>query len=196
MSALSASEEGKQDGRRSSSEITMPYAKALMDLAKAHGVADQVGAEVAELQAILASSEDLNQFLANPLIVPEAKKGVLRQIGEGKVTPFLLSVLLLLVDRNRIIFVDGILEQYQVLLRELNQTVLADVTAATELSEEQASAIRERVVGLTGARNVELSVRVDPSLLGGLIVKVGSQVIDASLRGQLRRIGIQLAAPA
>jgi F-type H+-transporting ATPase subunit delta len=179
-----------------SSEITMPYAKALMDIAKDNSLTDQIGVEVAELLEVLDGSEELTQFLANPLIDPEAKKGVLRQIAEGKVNPFLLNVLLLLVDRNRIMFLDGVLEQYQVLLRELNQTVLADVISAVDLSEEQATVIKERVAGLTGARNVELSVQIDPSLLGGLIVKVGSQVIDASLRGQLRRIGIQLAATA
>ncbi len=179
-----------------SSEVTMPYAKALMDIAKANGVTDQVGAEVADLQALLKGSEDLTRFLTNPLIAPEAKKGALRQIAEGQVNPSLLNVLLLLVDRNRIMFLEGVLEQYQALLRDLNQTVLADVISAVDLSEEQATGIKQRVAGLTGARNVELSVQVDPSLLGGLIVKVGSQVIDASLRGQLRRIGVQLAATA
>ena len=178
------------------SEVTMPYAKALMDLAKESGVVDNVGQEVAGLLSLLKESDELQRFLGNPLMDPEAKKGVLRQIAEGQVNPFVLTVLFLLVDRNRIMYLGGILEQYQVLLRELKQIVVADVTAATELSEEQTSMIRERVIGLTGAHNVELSVQVDPDLLGGLIVKVGSQVIDASLRGQLRRIGMQLATAA
>ncbi|HIK45218.1 MAG TPA: F0F1 ATP synthase subunit delta [Leptolyngbyaceae cyanobacterium M65_K2018_010] len=179
-----------------SSEITLPYARALMDIAQEHGLAEQIGIEVGELLDTLNGSEELTQFLANPLIAPEAKQGVLRQIAEGRVNPYLLNILLLLVDRNRIMFLDGVLEQYQDLLRELNQTVLANVTTAVELSEDQAALIKQRVARLTGARNVDLSVEVDPSLLGGLIVKVGSQVIDASLRGQLRRIGMQLAATA
>jgi F-type H+-transporting ATPase subunit delta len=70
------------------------------------------------------------------------------------------------------------------------------VVAAVELSEDQQHAIRDRVQAMTQANSVELSVQVDPSLLGGLIIKVGSQVIDASLRGQLRRIGMQLATTA
>ncbi len=178
------------------SEVTLPYAKALMDIAKENGVVDQVGNEVAGLLAVLNDSAELTQFLGNPLIEPEAKKGALRQIAEGKVNPAVLSVLLLLVDRNRIMYLDGVLEQYQVLLRELKQTVLADVVSAVALSEEQTATIRERVAALSGAQNVELSVQIDPDLLGGLIVKVGSQVIDASLRGQLRRIGMQLASAA
>jgi F-type H+-transporting ATPase subunit delta len=89
---------------------------------------------------------------------------------------------------------EDVLSQYQVLLRALNRTVLADVTAAVELSEAQHSQIQERVKQLTGASSVDLAVTIDPSLLGGVIVKVGSQVIDASLRTQLRRIGMQLTA--
>ena len=179
-----------------SSEIAGPYAKALMSVAEDNNAIDQVGAEVADLLEVLASSKELTDFLMNPLMEPDAKKGVLRQISEGKVSDFLLNFLLLLVDRGRVTFLTPILKQYQTLLRELKQTVLADVVAAVELSEDQQHAIRDRVQAITQANSVELSVQVDPSLLGGLIIKVGSQVIDASLRGQLRRIGMQLATTA
>lgn len=178
------------------SEVTLPYAKALMDIARENDSVDQVANDVAGLLSLLQHSPELAQFLGNPLLEPEAKKGVLRQVAEGQVNAAVLSVLLLLVDRNRIMYLEGVLEQYQALLRELQQTVLADVISAVDLSEEQTAMIRERVSALSGAQNVELSVQVDSDLLGGLIVKVGSQVIDASLRGQLRRIGMQLAATA
>lgn len=176
-----------------SSEIASPYAKALMSVANDHGAVDQVGGEVAELLEVLASSNELTSFLASPLMSADTKKGVLRQVAEGKVSDFLLNFLLLLVDRGRVAFLQPVLRQYQALLRERNQTVLAEVIAAVELSDEQKDAIRDRVKGMTGASNVDLSVQLDPSLLGGLVIRVGSQVVDASLRGQLRRIGMQLA---
>ncbi|MFQ4140235.1 ATP synthase F1 subunit delta [Nodosilinea sp. PGN35] len=178
------------------SEIAAPYAKALMSVADDNNAVDQVGVEVADLLEVLNSSKELTDFLTSPLMSADAKKGVLRQIAEGNVSDSLLSFLLLLVDRSRVAFLSPILQQYQALLRERNNTVLADVTAAVELSEDQQNAIRDRVKAMTGASSVELSVTVDPSLIGGLIIKVGSQVIDASLRGQLRRIGMQLAATA
>ncbi|WP_035986279.1 ATP synthase F1 subunit delta [Leptolyngbya sp. KIOST-1] len=179
-----------------SSEIAGPYAKALMSVADDNGAVDQVGGEVAELLDVLASSEDLVAFLANPLMPAEAKKAVMRQIADGKVSGFVMNFLMLLVDRGRIAFLQPVLQQYQSLLRERNQTVLADVTSAVELSEDQQNAIRDRVKTMTGANSVELSIEIDPSLIGGLVIKVGSQVIDASLRGQLRRIGMQLTATA
>ncbi|MFM7471964.1 MAG: F0F1 ATP synthase subunit delta [Nodosilinea sp. LVE1205-7] len=176
--------------------ITMPYAQALIEVAQASQVVDQIGAEVGDLLSGLEGSQDLREFLANPLLNPEAKKSVLRQVVGEQVNPILLNFLMVLVDRNRIAFLDSALRQYQALLRDLNQTVLADVTAAIELSDQQRSQIKDQVINFTGARNVELSVGIDPSLLGGLIIKVGSQVIDASLRTQLRRIAIQLATVA
>ncbi len=179
-----------------SSEIASPYAKALMSVANDHSAVDQVGGEVADLLEVLASSDELVGFLSNPLMSADTKKGVLRQVAEGKVSDFLLNFLLLLVDRGRVAFLKPVLQQYQALLREKNQTVLAEVIAAVELTDEQKDAIRDRVKGMTGAHNVDLSVQIDPSLLGGLVIKVGSQVVDASLRGQLRRIGMQLKTAA
>ncbi len=181
---------------KTTSEVALPYAKALMDVAQAHQMTDQIGSEVSDLLALLEGSDELKAFLASPVLEAEAKKAVLRQIGQGQVTPFLLNFLMILVDRNRVMFLEDVLSQYQVLLRAFNRSVLADVITAVDLSEEQRSQIQERVKGLTGASSVDLAVTLDPSLLGGVIVKVGSQVIDASLRTQLRRIGMQLTASA
>lgn len=177
-------------------EVVEPYAQALMSIAKDSDVVEQIGEETRSLLDLLESSEELSQFLTSPLIEPEAKKGALRQITADQVNPMVTNFLMILVDRNRVMYLSDVLRQYQVLLRELNQTVIAEVISAVELSEAQQEAIKQRVMQISGARQVDLAVQQDPSLLGGLIIKVGSQVIDASLRGQLRRIGMQLGAPA
>jgi len=88
---------------------------------------------------------------------------------------------------------EPILQQYLVLLRQLNQTVLAEVTSAVPLTPEQIEIIRQRVIALTQARQVETATKIDRDLIGGVIIKVGSQVIDASLRGQLRRLSLRLS---
>ncbi|HBE47932.1 MAG TPA: ATP synthase F1 subunit delta, partial [Cyanobacteria bacterium UBA11369] len=92
-----------------------------------------------------------------------------------------------------ILFLEGIAKQYLALLRKLNQAVLAEVTSAVALSEEQQNAVREKVIAMTGARSVDLDLKTDPDLIGGVIIKVGSQIVDASLRGQLRRISLRLS---
>lgn len=171
-----------------SSEIVEPYAEALMSLAQSNDLTDQIGQDIGGLLSLLRESEELRRFLASPLIKAEAKQGVLRQAVGEQVHPYVLNFLMLLVDRRRILFLEGICKQYQALLRKLNQTVLAEVISTVELTEEQQQTITQKVQQMTGAERVELETRIEPDLIGGVIIKVGSQVLDASIRGQLRRI--------
>jgi F-type H+-transporting ATPase subunit delta len=176
------------------SAIVDPYAQALMSLAQSHNLVDTFGDNVAGLLAVLNSSSELKTFLANPLLPAEAKKAALQQIVGDQVHPYLKNFLMLLVDRRRIGVVDGVCEKFQALLRELKQAVLAEVTSAVELNDGQKQAVCDRVKTMTGAQTVDLATKIDPELLGGVVIKVGSQVVDASLRSQLRRLSIRLAA--
>ena len=164
-----------------------------MTLAKAQSLTDRFGQDAAALLELMSSADDLQQFLANPLMGPEPKKGVLQQVG-SEFHPLFVNFLKLLVDKGRVIFLAAVLAAYQSLLRELNNAVLAEVTAAVALSDDQQTSLRNQVVAMTGANQVDLSITVDAELLGGVIIQVGSQIVDASLRGQLRRLGMQLAA--
>lgn len=174
-----------------SSEISEPYAQALMSLAQQNDLADQFGETFRDLESLLSESREFKDFVLNPVIKNEDKKSVLKQVM-GDANPYLLNFIMLLVDKRRIIFLESIVEQYLSLLRQLNQTVLAEVTSARELNDEQKDSIVEKVKGIVEARDVELKTSVDPNLIGGVIIKVGSKVIDASLRGQLRRISVSL----
>ncbi|MEO0455154.1 MAG: ATP synthase F1 subunit delta [Cyanobacteria bacterium P01_A01_bin.114] len=179
-----------------SESIISPYSQALLSLGESAQVADQFGEDAAYIIELLSTSEELSQFLASPIGSLEAKKGVLRQLLTDKVHPSMLNFALLLVDRGRIPFLGGVCRQYQTLLRQKNQSVLAEVTSVVPLSEAQQDEIRQKVLAMTDARQVELSTSLDPSLIGGVIIQVGSQVIDASLRGQLRRISLLLSSAA
>ena len=174
-----------------SSEISEPYAQALMSLAQQNDLAEQFGETFRSLESLMSESQEFKDFVQNPVIQNEDKKAVLKQVM-GDANPYLANFMMLLVDKRRIIFLESIVEQYLSLLRKLNQTVLAEVISARELSDEQKGNIVERVKGIVEARDVELKTSVDPDLIGGVIIKVGSKVIDASLRGQLRRISVSL----
>ncbi len=174
-------------------EIIEPYASALMSLAQSRNLTEEFGNEIRSLLELLENSAELKNFLDNPVIKPQDKKAVLQRITGDQVNPLLRNFLMLLVDRGRILFLQGIGQQYLVLLRKLNQTVLAEITSAHPLTEAQQNTLTEKVKAMTNARSVEVSTTIDPDLLGGVIIKVGSRVVDASLRGQLRRIGMKLA---
>jgi F-type H+-transporting ATPase subunit delta len=173
------------------SEIAEPYAQALMSLAQQKELTEQFGDSFRSLESLFQESKEFGDFIANPIIKADKKKAVLKQVM-GDANPYLVNFLMLLVDKRRIIFLEAIAKQYLNLLRKLNQTVLAEVVSAKELNDGQKQSIVERVKTLVEARDVELQATVDPSLIGGVIIKVGSKVIDASLRGQLRRISVSL----
>ncbi len=175
-----------------SSEIAEPYAQALMSLARELNLTEEFGQQFRALESLLEESPEFREFIANPVIKAEDKKSVLRRVMNARANPYLINFLMLLVDKRRIIFLKQITEQFLNLLRQLNQTVLAEVISARELNEEQTRAVADKVKSITNARDVELKTSIDPDLIGGVIIKVGSQVLDASLRGQLRRISTNL----
>jgi F-type H+-transporting ATPase subunit delta len=175
-----------------SSEIAEPYAQALMSVAQQNNLTEQFGDSFRQLISLMEESEEFSAFVANPIIKAEDKKSVLRRVMGDSANPYLINFLMLLIDKRRIIFLKQVAEQYLSLLRKLNQTVLAEAIAAKELTDSQKQAVIDRVKAISKAQNVELKTSVDPSLIGGVIIKIGSQVIDASLRGQLRRISMSL----
>jgi F-type H+-transporting ATPase subunit delta len=175
-------------------EVSQPYAQALLSIARSNNLTEEFGADAKTLLNLLSGSGELQNFLDNPFIQPDNKKNLLKQLlGEG-VNPYLRNFLLLLVDRRRIAFLEPILQQYLALLRELNQTALAEVTSAVPLTEAQLQAVKEKVLAISKAREVEIETKIDRDLIGGVVIKVGSQVIDASLRGQLRRLSLRLTS--
>ena len=179
-----------------SGQIVEPYAQALMSVAQSNNLADKFGEDIRSLVSLLENSEELRDFIGNPVIKDKDKKAVLRRIVGGNTNAYLLNFLLLLVDKRRIVFLEGICHKYLALLRQLNKTVLAEVISATELDRAQQDSVADKVKAMTDAQSVELKTKIDPDLIGGVIVKVGSQVLDASIRGQLRRIGISLNSAA
>jgi F-type H+-transporting ATPase subunit delta len=174
-------------------EVAEPYATALMSLAQSKNLTNEIGDNVRSLLNLLENSEELQQFLANPVMKVDDKKAVISQIIGDEVNPYMRNFLMLLADRSRILYLDRIGQQYLALLRKLNNVVLAEVTSAVELNDGQKETLVQRVKEMNNAQDVEIQTKIDPSLMGGVIIKIGSQVIDASVRGQLRRIGVSLS---
>lgn len=175
-----------------SGKIADPYAEALMAIAQQHHLTEQFGDEIRSLLGLLESSPELRDFLVNPVVKGDDKKAVVRRILGDDANTYLKNFLLFLVDRRRILFIEVIAQKYLEQLRKLNNVALAMVTSAVELNESQRNAIADKVKQITGAASVELNTKVDSDLIGGVIIQVGSKILDTSLRGQLRRISLSL----
>lgn len=179
-----------------SSEIAEPYAQALMSLAQTNHLTEVFGENIRSLLDLLEESPELETVLSSPVVKDEDKKAILRRILGENSNHYLLNFLMLLVDKRRIVFLSAVCQQYLDLLRQLTNTVLAEVVSALTLTDEQRHTVTYKVKQLTGANAVELKTTVDPDIIGGVIIKVGSQVFDSSLRGQLRRISLSLGDAA
>jgi F-type H+-transporting ATPase subunit delta len=175
------------------SAVLTPYAEALMSLAQSQNLVDEFGANCADLLEMLDESPELTQILANPIVKIADKKAILGKIVTDKIHPFMSNFLMILVDRRRIGYLEGICQRYQAALRDLKGIVLAEVTSAVALTDAQTQSIRDRVQGMTGSNSVEIATKIDPEIIGGVIIKVGSQVIDSSLRAEIRRLGLSIA---
>ena len=168
------------------------YAAALFELAKEQKQLDQVERDVATFQALLEASPELNRLVRSPVIAAEAQAraldAVLAKIG---ISGFTGNFLKLLVRNRRLFAVADMLRAFLSLLARERGEVSADVASAHPLSGEQMQVLADSLKASIG-RNVQIRTRVDPNLLGGLIVKVGSKMIDSSLRTKLNNLKVAM----
>ncbi len=173
--------------------ITTPYAEAFLQVASSRKEVDEVVDQAKSVLQIWSDCPELSEAMASPVLEVDSKKAALERIFEKKLTPSFLNLLKLLADRQRIGLLDAVLERMLELYREQRNIALATVTSASALNDAQQADLLKKIQSIAGTNNLELNLNVDPSLIGGFVVSVGSKVIDASLAGQVRRLGLSLA---
>ena len=173
--------------------ITTPYAEAFLQVADSRQEVDQVVEQAKAVLDLWRHSPELREAMASPVLEVDAKKAAIETLFANQLTPSFLNLLKLLADRQRIGILDAVLERMLEIFREQRNIALATVTSASALDEQQQAELSRKVQAVAGTDNLEINLNVDPSLIGGFVVKVGSKVIDASLAGQVRRLGLALA---
>lgn len=173
-------------------KVSEPYAKALLDASSSKKLVDEVTSDMNSIFQVLNDRTDLTQFLSNPLISGESKKKVLANIFKDQIDEVTFSFLMVLVDKGRISFLGAVVESYLTLANKLASVEVAEVFSAIPLSVEQQERLIKKLEQISGVKTVKLNLSIDTSLLSGFIVKVGTQVIDASLSGQLKQISSHL----
>lgn len=173
--------------------ITTPYAEAFLQIVESKKELEKTISQSKSILELWKESPELSEAMGSPVLEVDSKKLVIEKIFSKQVTPSFLNFLKLLADRQRIGLLDSILERLLEIYREQRNIALATVTSATELNEEQQEELLKSVQSVAGTSNLELNLKVDPDLIGGFVVSVGSKVIDASLSGQVRRLGLSLA---
>jgi F-type H+-transporting ATPase subunit delta len=175
-----------QAGSRSG--IAGRYASALYELADEQKALDAVADDLRAFRALLGESEDLVRLVRSPNLARESQVKALQAIAAKAGAHSLSSNFLALVAKNRRLFaLDGIIGAFLEILAERRGEVTAHVTSARELTDEQLAKLTDAVKRTVGAQ-AQVETHVDPKLLGGLIVRVGSRMYDSSLSSKLQRL--------
>jgi F-type H+-transporting ATPase subunit delta len=176
------------------SKVAEPYAEALLDLAKSNDSLKETTNDMNIVSQFLANSSDLKKFLGNPLITKDAKKNVIKDILGEQISGSTLKFLLVLVDKGRIEVLEVIAQKFLELSYKQDSIEIAKITSSIQLSAEQQKTIAEKLKAITGAKQIKLALKVDPQLIGGFTIEIGSKMIDTSIRGQLKQISYLLGA--
>ena len=170
------------------------YAQALFDAAREHGRLDEVRQELGDFVATAREVPELDALLRNPELDSHVKQAALADVLAGG-DELARNFVLLLVEKGRGPQLEGIYEEFERLVAAEQGRLEVELTTAVELSDEEERAIVRQIEEASG-RPVEVTRKVDPALIGGIILQVGSQRVDASVRGRLQRLRHELLTRA
>lgn len=173
------------------------YARALFDVARKEADIEQVGRDLGEFAALVAGHDTLARVLSNPAIPAARKRAVVNELvtRAGSLSPLVGKLLTLLADRDRLALLPEISAAYRTRLMEHAKVVRAEIVTAVGLPADRVAALQQGLAHATG-RQVQLESRVDPSIIGGAIARVGSTVYDGSVTRQLEKMKEALTAAA
>ncbi|MCC2546043.1 ATP synthase F1 subunit delta [Hymenobacter sp. BT175] len=164
------------------------YAKSLLDLAKERGTLAEVKADMDLFAKTLDQNRDLRLLLRNPIVKHDKKLAILRAIFGGKVTEVTEKFFTIITQHNRESALEWVATEFQSQYELMQGIQVAQVTTAMPLSAELREHVTRLVKAQTGLEQVTLSEKVDPSLIGGFILRTGDRQIDDSVRNSLRKL--------
>ena len=167
------------------------YARALLEAAREKERVEKVASDLAALEAALEEVPELRSFLANPEVEPAGKADVLREIANGA-DELVRNFVQLVAEKGRAGELVEMNREFEALVAREQNRLAVELTTAYALSDEEAKSIVSAIEQASG-RTVEATRTVDPSLIGGIVLKVGSFLADGSVRGRLERLRRELA---
>jgi ATP synthase F1 delta subunit len=175
-------------------EIATVYARSLFEAAQDADKLDAVRDQLGEIADAIDGDRDMQVFFFSPSLSSEEKKEGLRKVIEGA-DELVMNFLELLIENHRMTVLFKIRREFEALWDEENKLLPVQITSAVELDDKTVKQIGDQIADQTG-RKVELSADVDPDVLGGLVVRAGNTVLDASVRRRLETLRREVARAA
>jgi F-type H+-transporting ATPase subunit delta len=181
------------DSNNPTSGVAERYAQALFSLAQEQNVADGVADALSNFQALIDASADLKRLVLSPVFSAEeqlkAITALLAQYGYGGITANFIK---LVAAKRRLFVLPDMIRAFLALNDQAKGIKRAEVTVAAPLSSDQSAALEEALRQVSGGQTVKVNVNVDPSIIGGIVVKLGSRMVDASLKTKLNSLRTRL----
>jgi F-type H+-transporting ATPase subunit delta len=169
------------------------YALALFALGEETGATDKIAADLASFQELAAASADLQRFIKSPVFSAEEQMRALDAIlAQAGITGIAANFLKLVTAKRRLFAILAMIRDFNLLNDARKGITRASVTIAEPLKPEHAEALRSALSDVAGGGEVEVAIKVEPSIIGGLIVKLGSRMVDSSLKTKLNSIGVRM----
>lgn len=169
------------------SRIAYRYAKSLLDLCIERNEVDAVALNMSELHTTIRGSHELELMLSSPVIKGDLKWKVITTLFEKSMEEVTMKFIHLMIEKGREAFLKDVSKSFTDLVRIHRNQVLADVVTAAPMNEESRKAILAAAQSLTSAQ-IEITERVDPTLIGGFVVRVGDQQLDASIAQKIKQL--------
>ena len=165
------------------------YASALFALAHERRETAEVGEALARFDGMIAESPDLQRLVRSPVFSAEDQgKALAAVLGASGISGIAANFLRLVAAKRRLFAIREMIADYGKLNDRFRGVTRAQVTSAAPLSDENVAALKESLRGISGGKDVDLTVKLDPSLIGGLVVQLGSRMVDGSLKTKLNAI--------
>jgi F-type H+-transporting ATPase subunit delta len=185
--------EQSSNGELRTDAVSQVYAEALFEMAEASDELESVAQEVDELGRLLREETSLRGLLSSPALGEEARRALIERVFQGQVSDVLYRFMQVVNQKGRLSSLPGITRAFATLVAERKGIVEADVWAPQPLDQQQIDQLGQRLAKALGVSQVVPRVHKDTSLIGGLKIRVGDKLIDASLATQLKRLRQRMA---
>jgi F-type H+-transporting ATPase subunit delta len=169
------------------------YAGALFELALEEKATDAVKQDLEKFDALIAESSDLNRLVRSPVFgADEQLKALSAILAKAGLNAITVNFLRVITTNRRLFAVRDMIRAYRALVAQHKGEVVAQITVAEPLNDANKEALKGALKSVTGGKDIDMDVKIDPAIIGGLIVKVGSRMVDTSLRTKLNSIKIAM----
>ena len=179
-------------GNPLTSKIAAPYARALFDFSVEKNIMHQITADFQNLDIFLKETPELIEYLTNPIVKQEVKSGILTKTLKSQLNTETFNFLMVLVERDRINLLTSVIDSYLELIYETASIKMVEVSTAYDFTNSQKDTLIQKLKESMNAREIRLVINVEPSLIGGFLIKTDSKVLDYTIKNKVQQLAKHL----